>query len=261
MRWIALLMILSTQAISAPVTTQEPAAGPPLRVLFGHQSVGNDILAGLRRVTPELLAGPANPGGPVLLIDGLVGRNGSPISKIEAFEEAVVDQAATLDAAMFKLCYVDFDATTDVPRLFSAYTSAHDRLRQAYPRLILAHVTTPLTTIQSDFKSWVKQLLGKPPRGLVENLKRSEFNTLLRARYAGKEPIFDLADLESRSPGGEAVSYEGRVPMLYPAYTHDGGHLNETAQQLIGAAFADFLRSLAADPPAGEPAIAERNTP
>lgn len=259
MKWMALLMILSTQAVSAPVFAQEPMPEPPLRVLFGHQSVGSDILAGLSRVAPELLAGPANPGGQVLLVDRLVGLNGNPISKIEAFEEAVKEQAATLDAAMFKLCYVDFDATTDVPRLFSAYTSAHDRLRQAYPRLILAHITTPLTTIQSGFKSWVKQLLGKPPRGLVENLKRSEFNTLLRARYAGKEPIFDLAELESRSPAGEVVSYEGRVPMLYPAYTHDGGHLNETAQQLIGTAFAEFLLTLAEE--RGEPASAERGAP
>ncbi len=259
MSWMVMLMILSAQIVSAPVSAREAAPGTAFRVLFGHQPVGNDILAGLNRVAPELLAGPANPGGPILLIDRLVGQNGSPVSKIEAFEKEVMAQSATLDAALFKLCYVDFDATTDVPHLFSVYASTHDRLRQAYPGLILAHITAPLTTIQSSFKSWVKQMLGKSPRGLVENLKRSEFNTLLRARYAGKEPIFDLAELESRSPAGEMVSYEGRVPMLHPAYSYDGGHLNETGQGLIGGAFADFLRILAADP--GEPANAKRRAP
>ncbi len=259
MSWIVMLMILSTQIVSPPVSAQEPQPETPFRVLFGHQSVGNDILAGLTRVAPDLLAGPANPRGQILLIDRLVGQNGWPVSKIEAFEREVAGQSATLDAALFKLCYVDFDATTDVPHLFSVYASVHDRLRQAYPGLVLAHVTTPLTTIQSSFKSWVKQMLGKPPRGFVENLKRSEFNSLLRARYAGKEPIFDLAALESRSPEGEGVTYEGRVPMLYPAYTYDGGHLNETGQELIGAAFADFLRTLARDP--GVPALAERSAP
>ena len=229
------------------------AAG--VKIFFGHQSVGGNILDGVRQqqsvgVAP-LSGGPA-PVGTVLLAEAMVGENEQPLSKIKDFERLTNQHAASLHAAMFKLCYIDFNADTDVPALFKTYTETLDRLSAAHPKILFAHVTTPLTVVQSGFKAWVKSLLGKPRWGYVENQKRAEWNALLKAQYAAKAPVFDLADLEARSDGGDPVSYDvdgKRFPMLYAGYTDDGGHLNDKAKKKIGQKFTEFVLALAAKAP------------
>jgi hypothetical protein len=217
-----------------------------VRILFGHQSVGANLLQGLRSVAPDVHLGPGAAAG-VEVQDFLVGENEHPLGKVEAFEQAVRAQGASLDAAAMKLCYVDFSPDTDVDALFTAYEAAHARLKAAFPGLTLAHLTTPLTIVQTGPKAWLKRLLGRPPAGLEENRRREAFNQKLRARYQGQEPLFDLARLESPSPGGAPVRYQardGEVPMLEPAYASDGAHLGPEGQRVLGAAFADFLRGL-----------------
>lgn len=78
-------------------------------------------------------------------------------------------------------------------------------------------------------KALVKRLLGRHPYGTVENVRREEYNALLRAAYLGREPFFDLARVESTAPGGAPVTVDwgGRpAPALAREYTDDGGHLN-----------------------------------
>ncbi len=95
-----------------------------LRVFFGHKSVGENILGGVRErigADPRLKMNvvkltdyPANglPG----LVEDEVGENGSPDSKNRAFAlELDRGLAKTIDIAMFKYCYVDITASTDVP--------------------------------------------------------------------------------------------------------------------------------------------------
>jgi hypothetical protein len=75
--------------------------------------------------------------------------------------------------------------------------------------------------------------LGRVPAGLAENSKREEYSELLRRAYAGKEPVFDLARLESTAPDGSVASDRDgarQVPALAAVYTEDGGHLNQDAQ-------------------------------
>ncbi len=238
MRALALLLILA----SPPALAEDG----PVRVLFGHQSVGANLLEGLRAVAPGIHLGPGADGG-VELQDFLVGENEHPLGKVQAFEQTVQARAASVDVAAMKLCYIDFTPDTDVDALFAAYEAAHARLRAANPGLTLAHLTTPLTIVQTGPKAWLKRLLGRPPAGLEENRRREAFNQKLRARYQGQEPIFDLARLESTAPDGTPVRYEGsvgRVPMLYPGYASDGAHLNAEGQRVLGKAFADFLQTL-----------------
>ena len=61
---------------------------------------------------------------------------------------------------------------------------------------VFVHVTVPLTAAQSGLKSLVKRPMGRAP----DNVRLEEYNQLLRRTYAGREPIFDLARLESISP-------------------------------------------------------------
>jgi hypothetical protein len=76
-------------------------------------------------------------------------------------------------------------------------------------------------------------------------VRRDEYNRLLRATYAGREPVFDLARVESTAPDGTrvTVTWNGiTAPALSPAYTDDGGHLNARGRL---AAAREFLTVLA----------------
>ena len=222
-----------------------------MKVFFGHQSVGRNLLEGVREAAPkDLRVGKiGDTPGPneLLLSEADIGENEKPLTKIAAFERIVTENAAGLNAAMFKFCYIDFSAGTDTKALFDAYVAAHARLHAAHPKILFAHVTTPLTVVQSGPKAWLKKLTGNAPWGYVENQKRAEWNALLRARYAGNEAIFDLADLESRDDAGDPVSYDvsGRaMPMLFAGYTSDGGHLSDKGKTKLAAAFVRFVREI-----------------
>ena len=232
------------------------------RVFFGHQSVGMNVLDGLKilaveagarpRIT-EVSAGAAIPPGTIA--HEFIGRNGDPASKIEAFAHSIdAQQGKGVDIALVKYCYVDFAPDTDVPALAARYQAVIAELQRKHPRTVFVHVTAPISTVQGGAKGLMKRAMGKAPYGLIENVRREEYNALLRQAYQGKEPIFDLARVESAAPDGrvETVEWKGKtVPALVPAYTDDGGHLNREGQ--VRAA-RELLSVLAAIPSADQPA-------
>jgi lysophospholipase L1-like esterase len=92
-------------------------------------------------------------------------------------------------------------------------------------------------------------MLGRAPYGVLENLRREEYNDLLRQTYAGHAPLFDLARLESTDPNGEktTAAWKGHlVPALAPLYTDDGGHLNALGRQLAAREFVAVLAAIPA---------------
>ncbi len=206
------------------------------RVFFGHQSVGAQILQGVKALS-------AKEGVPIFIKDELVPENGDPLHKLAAFK-ASVGAGSRYDVALVKFCYVDIDAATDAAALFDHYRQAINELRARNPRTVFVHATLPLTTVQSGPKAWVKRALGRSPYGTVENVKRDEYNRLLRATYAGREPIFDLARIESTAPDGTpvTVTWEGiTAPAMSPAYTSDGGHLNALGRARAAREFVVVL--------------------
>jgi hypothetical protein len=221
------------------------------RVFFAHQSVGQNLLEGLGRL--------ADAQGVRLRIEDLrVAENGDPLLKLRNFERAVDERAGALDVAMLKFCYVDIGEDTDVAALFEQYRTTLRRLQVRHPRLTFVHVTVPLTVAQGGVKALAKQLLGRHPYGTVENLKREEYNALLRAAYLGREPLFDLARVESVGPDGRpvTVTWKGRrAPALAPQYSADGGHLN-AAGSAAGA--RELVRVLAAASSSGGQAWSAR---
>lgn len=249
-------------SLTVGASAGEPAAlGDALRrvshrtVLFGHQSVGGNLVEGLRRVAAssgvELrvvqLSGPARV-EPGALSHAYVDRNGDPRAKLASFERLLdATEGAPPEIAILKFCWADFDASTDAPKLFEAYERTLAGLERRYPRTRFVHVTAPLTTVQGGAKALAKRLLGRTPYGLVENARREEFNDLLRARYAGKAPLLDLARLEATGPDGSvtAVELDGRrVLALAPANTDDGGHLVPAAQDRAARALVELLAAL-----------------
>ena len=64
----------------------------------------------------------------------------------------------------------------------------------------------------------------------LANIKRNQFNTLLRNANFIHNNYYDLAEIESTLPNNKRVSftYENReYHSLASIYTSDGGHLNE----------------------------------
>jgi len=104
----------------------------------------------------------------------------------------------------------------------------------------------PLTNLEPTTKAWIKGLLGRTTAQDV-NVKRNEFNSLLRNTYLGIDPIFDLAQVESTHPDGtrEYFTRDGKaIYTLAPEFTTDGGHLNEFGRQSAAEALLQILAKL-----------------
>jgi hypothetical protein len=228
----------SEEIVTTPMTIDAAEVDKALRthVFFGHQSVGQNILDGVRAmVSPKKLD----------WIDAKIGTNEQPLTKLEAFRAAMTQGPGKgAELALMKFCYVDFNAGTNVAALFDSYKKTMADLKAQYPNTKFIHVTAPLTTVASGAKAWVKKRLGSPVWGELENEKRHAYSELLRTEYRGRDPIFDLAAVEAGEPGQpQRFELAGKsLPMLAASFTDDGGHLNRSGQR---AAAQEFLRLLA----------------
>jgi hypothetical protein len=194
----------------------------------------------VKSADPQSVPGPA-------FVEFNIGDNGNPRSKIDAFT-AVLDKGmgAQGGIAMFKLCFVDIDSATDIPKLAAAYRDAIAALKKKYPLLEIVHITVPLTAPEPLAKAWVKTLLGRTTR-LDLNVKREEFNELLRRAYTGTDPIFDLAQVESTHIGGSRSYFmqgNQRIYTLAAEFSADGGHLNEVGRRRAAEQLLVLLASM-----------------
>lgn len=240
------LVALATFAMNVASTAHAAGVDPklradlesiaPRRIFFGHQSVGENLLDGVRQlaetagVPVRVVETPtASSVAPATFGHTAVAMNRYPLQKLQNFDQAMGQQAAGLDIALVKFCYLDIDSSTDVKALFASYRTTIESLRARNPGTTFVHVTAPITTVRGGAREILKQLLGRAPYGAIENIRREEFNALLRQAYREREPIFDLARIESTAPDGTAVTAEWKgsvAPALAPAYTDDGSHLN-----------------------------------
>jgi hypothetical protein len=218
---------------------------------FGHQSVGNDIVAGLEGLTEQHALGirfvqtrtPAAVAGPAF-VHFLAGGNADPASKNAALVQVLdARPAADRGIALLKYCYADVHAASDVRRLFDEYRAMAATIRSRHPDVTVVHTTVPLTTVESETKARVKRLLG---RGTVRAAAaaRQRYNELVRDAFRGREPLFDIAAVEAGECRGARAnfSYEGRaVETLVPGYTYDGGHLNSSGRAVVARALLDVL--------------------
>jgi hypothetical protein len=230
------------------------------RVYFGHQSVGTNIIGGLRSLygqagdvhlnimTPG--EGQLPPGA--FFAESRIGKNTVPESKCTAFANTMERlRGDSVDIALMKFCYVDFSPGTDVQKMFGLYTDMIAKLKKEFPSVTFVHVTVPLTVRTPLWKKIAKRILGRAGNSDDENLKRAEFNALLVARFAG-EPLFDLAGVESTYPDGARCSFESGGKTAYsliPSLTNDGSHLNSAGAELAAAALIRTLAAAAERPP------------
>jgi hypothetical protein len=233
------------------------------RIYFGHQSVGWNLIDGLRKLAERegvalriVEVKGSLEVAPGTFAHGPVEANGAPLRKLESFTAIMGGgPRSPVEIALMKFCYVDFGAETDSRKLFERYRATIEDLRLRNPGTAFVHVTAPLTTIQEGPKAFAKRLLGMAPGGVRENARREEFNALLREEYRGRDSIFDLAALESTREDGSRVTVEWQgkpVPLLDGSYTDDGGHLNELGRIRAARELARILAQVPlTDPGAG----------
>ena len=205
-----------------------------LDVLFGHQSVGANILDGLGMLGPRFAIEPViepeatwydeNHG----LGEFPVGDNEDPLGKIENFRRMIGEGGfgKRIDVAMMKLCYVDFTGDLEAARgVYESYGAMMDALEKELPRVRFVWWTAPL--MESD------------------NAGRNEFNRLVRAHCeAHGKILFDLADIESHDESGTPHRADGE-PALCPEWSEDGGHLSEAGRRRVATAWWYLMARLA----------------
>ena len=231
------------------------------RLFFGHQSVGQELMAGVQDLVRDRGVGPAvavwqpdAPLAPGTIAHAMNGKNKEPLTKIRAFEETMTGPLrGQADIAFFKFCYVDIQDSTDVEGLFREYEASMDRVAAANPQTRFLHVTSPVTELEGGFKGTLKRVLGKRLEGFEENYHRERFSDLVRARYGPDGSVFDIAAFESSRPDGGKNTYERNgqaVPALIAAYSYDGKHLNEPGRRLVAEGLVESLARLSEGAPA-----------
>ncbi|MCC7493429.1 MAG: SGNH/GDSL hydrolase family protein [Fimbriimonadaceae bacterium] len=201
-----------------------------LKVLFGHQSVGFDVIRTLEtmaRNNPRYRMGLQHMIEPwwfqrnTGLGEFFLSTNGQPNAKVDAFVQKVRGGCGELvNVAMMKFCYADIIERTDEAAAFNYWKGRYEELERAHPRVRFVWWTVPV--VQSS-------RLGD---------KRTRINTAIRdyCRQSGR-PLLDIADIESHRPDGSHFVQNG-AEMLVPEYGRDqGGHLNEQGASRVGRAY------------------------
>ncbi len=220
-------------------------------VYFGHQSVGDDITGGIDRLNAELSLGlrvvethaPSAVAHPAF-VHFHAGRNMNPASKNAAMLEMLAARPRPdRPIVLLKYCYVDIDRNTDLKAVFNAYRATVRAINSRFPDVTLIHATVPVTTVESSMKAEVKRLMGK---GSVRDdaVARQRYNAMVRAAFREREPLFDIARIESTRNDGSRVQFSWKgeqIESMAPEYTRDGGHLNERGQALVAKELLDVI--------------------
>lgn len=222
------------------------------KLYFGHQSVGFNILSGIEQWEEEsginleiAESRDFTSTGSASLVHFRVGQNGYPKSKIDDFVslmESVPEDTGS--AAFFKLCYVDITTDTNVDEVFDYYKEKMYFLKDSYSYCQIILFTVPVTAVQTGLKAAAKRILGRESFGVLENIKRNEFNERLLNEMEGDFPIFDLAGVETTLPDGSIHTYTHNgteYPSMPDMYTSDGGHLNDYGAKIVSFNLLAFL--------------------
>jgi hypothetical protein len=213
------------------------------KIYFGHQSVGNNIMDGVAKVTTQdhlpsiRIVESDDPSvlNRAVWAHSQIGKNGDPFSKIEAFKEnlrkGIGDKA---DMAFFKFCFWDIRSFTDIEKVFKAYKETMVELKREYPNVTFVHFTVPLMSHSDSLSANIRRTFGLKVGFDEDNIKRNELSQLILKEYAGKEPVVDIALYESTLPDMTRTFFTRGTEHYYylaSAYTNDGGHLNEEARK------------------------------
>jgi hypothetical protein len=189
------------------------------RVFFGHQSVGQNTIDGAAALGFKFqeVKGATDYGGPKLG-HALLDKNREPLLKIQSFDQ-LVSKIGNADVAGMKLCWIDFDAKSDVARVQNAHVSTINKMVEQNPKTHFFPVTPPLTSDDPKL-----------------NKARVAYGEWMRNTYKDKAVVFDLGAVISTKSDGSACE-GGGARKLCDDFASDEGHLNEKGQQRAAKAF------------------------
>ncbi|ALN15884.1 hypothetical protein [Acidipropionibacterium acidipropionici] len=216
------------------------------RIFFGHQSVGANIIDGLKAAysgregsgldVVETRTDPGRSGG--YLAHAAMGVNGDPLGKLADFEKVLAgSMGGAVDLAVLKLCYIDVTADTDVDALFRAYSQTMTRLEAAHPGVTFIYTTVPLTTDRT-WKQTVKSWIGRDEQtGPDDNAARQRYNRLVRERYGDSDRLFDIAAVQATMDSSPTSrTRDGSTYyVLHDRLAADPGHLNALGSRVAAA--------------------------
>ena len=222
------------------------------RIFFAHQSVGKNILDGIYDLygenafkIPNIINYMNNNlDHDNFLLHCNIGRNKEPLSKCEEFIKIIdATNALSLEYACLKFCYIDINVQTNIEELFNRYINIIEQLSKKHPQITFIHCTIPLRNMKSSLSIRLRELIGRPNRDKLDNIKREDYNQLIRNHYKS-DYIYDIAKQESVISDNKwlCFSYQGKKYLnLNPKYTYDGGHLNKIGRQKLAADFIALI--------------------
>lgn len=231
--------LLSVSPSGGALTAQKLTALKSKRILFGHQSVGANMVDGIPALyssysvsSPTIISNLSqiNSASGGFFAEFYVGENGDPVGKTADFNATVRQYASKLDFALMKFCFIDILDGVNVNQVFNAYRSVMDGLVNDFPAIKFVYTTAALDEYNID-----------------NAVTREQLNTLIRNQYASTGRLFDLAAVESTRPNGTRVSGTSggnTYYQLYDSYSSDGGHLNATGEQVLDTALFTLLANL-----------------
>ena len=210
-----------------------------LDTFFTHKSIGNNILAGVAaletgdpgRYSINVAYGTGSGSG---ITHYQVGSNQDPQSKIDGFE-GLIRGGPVRDAAFMKFCVSDLPpwASASPEAVWASYRDMMAGLQADYADTVFVWWTAPLTTASDD-------------RG---NAEKVVYNGLVRSYVEENGGVlFDIADIESHDPSGNAVVGPTGQEAMYDGYSDDGAHLNEVGSQRVARGMWWLLARIAGWP-------------
>jgi hypothetical protein len=228
------------------------------KIYYGHQSVGTHIMIGIKDLVKEnqqiRLKFPRSANKHKLATGLFVNSRLGQITDPSLMEEDVTRSmektlGGVADIAVLRFSYGDVYARKNVEEVFDDYQTALSVLKKKYPQTKFVHVTLPLETTKTSWKLWVKQLLGKQEIWEYEtNIRRNDFNELLRKKHKGLNPVFDIAELQSTFTDGKRSTFTKNGKTYYSMiayYSYDGHHLNQKGREIAAEKLLLLLASLA----------------
>ena len=227
------------------------------KIYFGHQSVGDNIMLGINELmvsNPSIKLqinktnDPNDFRHPVFAHKD-IGNNSDTNSKISAFRDDMQKGIGNrADIAFLKFCFWDIRSSTDIKTVFNGYKSTLAELKSRFPRTKFVHMTIPLMEYPNGVKDRIYRFFNMSNSSDLDNMRRNELNELILNEYRAKEPVFDIAMVESTLPDGKRAffSKDGKTYYyLARDYTNDGGHLNVEGRKRVAEQLLVFLAEIA----------------
>ncbi len=212
------------------------------RTVFGHQSVGWQVLQGVQMwadefnqptpTFPDYESG-SLPGSGGFLAHFYAGTNGDVFTKTAEFLSHLANGLASqVDIVVLKFCYADLRSGSSYTpqQMFDEYKLWVDTVESTYPALTVIYATTAI-------------VMGQNSDGANNGLRQT-YNNLVRAEYAASGRLWDVADIESTDPSGNKVLYGG-VESLYSGYASpDQRHIYGLGRTTVSAPLLQLIAGL-----------------